>query len=126
MCKKNALVLLDNKKNYSYIKNIKERYIKNEFHCSAVQSWISVAMVKLLILLVFCFELSCSAESPPVNEPHPETIGDFHEGDIVSKENDEQIEFNGIVNENYKWPKTVQFVMVPYEISSAFSKFENA
>lgn len=79
-------------------------------------------MVKLLILLVFCFELS-SAESPPVNQPHPETTGDFHEGDIVLRENDEEIEFNGIVNENYKWPKTVQFVMVPFKISSAFSEF---
>lgn len=85
-------------------------------------------MSKYLVLFSCClalFVLNCVADSPPeILLPHPETIGDFHEGDIVLRENDPEIEFNGIVDSSYKWPKDkiTPFVLVPFTISSDFSK----
>lgn len=84
--------------------------------------------LKLWILLccsIFCLIFQSFAESPPLSNPHPETIGDFYEGDIVLRQNDPEIEFNGITEEQLKWPKASQFVIVPYVIGPEFSELES-
>jgi hypothetical protein len=85
-----------------------------------------VTMQKFAIIFVINIVLTFRVHSQNSTDfvPHPETLGNHFEGDIVRPpQMDESFQLNGIINDSNKWPKTAgaTFVYIPYTINSVFN-----